>query len=777
MTAPYVKTLESDQSYRVSTQSGSYVAIVVPAKKGPTVPTLVSSDTEYLKLYTEDQKVAVGDSLAHFSALAVLEKSDSLWVQRAVKDSTLTGGLVLKAASGDPSPLKYGLEDPSAYLFNQSEEASKSNQLSKIAFTSQIEGVMSGKYFVMPGHKKYVWFYLAGSQYTIYIDAIDAADLKVEAEYPANHLNLPGFSTDTGSIPYIYFVVDGQGVDPEISMKGEKLELTSEDNATAVAEKIAQLLLDKFSDLFDVAELSENHFKVICKKDQDSLEFGFGDCGFNVWTTSDYRKASVDPKPVIPENMEGIKVDIDDWMDAEDFARRVHRKLNTTAVEFKCTIQGSDVFIENSVGGRVEAIQDGNTGLELETLKFGGSAAGTACALIYGANPGEWNNRVAVKVFNYADYPEKVVIPNAFKISVFKISNLNEELESFTCSLDPSALDDYGNSLYMPRVLEGSYYIRGLVNDAIDISECPASFDKAFALAGGSNGNSPIDDGDMVRALRVFANKDEIPVTLLIDGGWASPAYQTEMLKIAKERMDCFAIFSTPITAETSSNYKNEIVDYRKNQLNANSSYGAMITPHVKVFDYFNNRDVWASPDGYLAGALMDAERNFEIWYPVLGFRRGILDVLDTRQHFQTGDMNYLYENGVNPIRFISGEGVVIWGQKTLQKAPSALDRINVRMMLIKVEPAIEELLENYIGEFNIPQTRNEVKTIVEGYLRSMVARNAITDFKVICDTSNNTPEVIANNEMWLWTYVKPTMAAEYITNKMIITPQGITLS
>ena len=280
----------------------------------------------------------------------------------------------------------------------------------------------------------------------------------------------------------------------------------------------------------------------------------------------------------------------------------------------------------------------------------------------------------------------------------------------------------------------------------------------------------------MIRALKKFSNKDEIKVTLIIDGGWATPAYQTEMLKICKDRMDCFAIFSTPISAENSADYKNAIVNYRKNQLNANSSYGAIITPHVKVFDYFNNRDVWAAPDGQLAGALIDAERNYEIWYPVLGYRRGVLDVTDVRRTFEKGDLDYLYANGVNPIRKVSGKGIVIWGQKTLQSAPSALDRINVRMMLIKIEPAIEEFLDNYIGEFNTAQTRAEVTSIIEGYLRGIEARNGIRGFKVICDTTNNTPTVIENNQMEVWTYVKPPYATEYITNKIIITPESVSL-
>ena len=121
MVAPNVKTQEVDQSYRISSSTGSAVAIVVPAKKGPTVPTLMTSDSEYLRYYTANESVEVGDTLAHFSALAVLEKSDALWVQRAVPDDALYGGVVIKAVDGAPEQLKLGLLDPTAYLFKETE--------------------------------------------------------------------------------------------------------------------------------------------------------------------------------------------------------------------------------------------------------------------------------------------------------------------------------------------------------------------------------------------------------------------------------------------------------------------------------------------------------------------------------------------------------------------------------------------------------------------------------------------------------------------------------
>ena len=768
MSAPYVKTQELDQSYRVSSDTGSTVAIVVPAKKGPTVPTLMSSDTEYLRYYTENESVEVGDSLAHFSALAVLEKSDALWVQRAVPDDALYGGVVLKAVSGSPEQLNLGLLDPTAYLFRDT-VGQASAQKTEISFAASIDGSLGGKYFVLPGSKKYVWYKVAGDRQQATVLTTNAANLTVTSGI-AKYFILPGGKY------YAYFVVNSVGEDPELSdLTPIQIDLTGNETENQVARALNTAIAALSTNF--TSSYYTNTVVIECVNSESDLG-NAGTTDFIYITTQEASADSADPAPTTPAGMTGISVDINENETVAEVARKTFVRLNTNASEFTCKyVDNSAVLTITAVtAGPLTAITDGNTDFEFTTLQYGGASEGVPCALIYGANQGSWNNDIVIKVYNYADYPDIVGEKNAFVIKVFKSSNLNTEIESWLCSLDPAHLDGNGSSLYVETVLEGSYYIRAFVNDAVESNQLPASEAKGVALKGGSDG-SPVTDAHMIKALKKFANKDEIKITLLIDGGWATPAYQTEMIKLAKERMDCFAILSTPISAENSADYKNALVSYRKNQLNANTSYAAIITPHLKVFDYFNNRDIWAAPDGYLAGALIDAERNYEIWYPVLGYRRGILDVTDVRRTFESGDLDLLYDNGINPIRKVSGSGIVIWGQKTLQSQASALDRINVRMMLIKVEPAIEKYLENYIGEFNTSQTRAEVASIITDYLTDIQARNGCRGFKVVCDTTNNTASVIENNEMHVWTYIKPPYATEYITNKIIITPESVTLS
>lgn len=770
MGAPYAKTQEIDQSYRIAGSTGSAVAIVVPAKKGPLVPTLMGSDTEYLKYYTANESIEVGDTLAHFSSLAVLDKSDALWVQRAVPADALYGGVVVKAVNGQPEQLTLGLTDPTAYLFADT-AGNPTAQETEISFSASVEGSLGGKYFVLPGASKYVWYKVKGEQQQATIITTAANQLAVVDGADAKYVILPGRTH------YAYFEVGAKGNDPELDgLSAIKITLTGQESAKQVATAFYTAIA-AISENFSATAPTSNTVKVTnIKGAKDVGEAGTTD--FIYITNVEGSDDSVDPAPKTPSDMTGVEVNIDANESVADVAKKTASALSTGAsAEFKVVYTEGEakLKLQSKVVGTQKEVADGDSGFDFTTLQYGGTDGGVPCLLIYGANPGKWNDDIVVKIYTYAEHPDIVVEKNAFIIKVFKAANLNVELESHLCSLREGHIDGNGTPLYAPQVLESSYYIRALVNDAVANNQMPAADTKGVALKGGSDG-SIVTDADMIRALKKFSNKDKIKITLLIDGGWATPAYHTEMIKLAKSRQDCFAVLSTPDKAEKSADYKNALVNYRKNELNANTSYAALITPHVKVFDYFNNRDVWAAPDGQLAGALCAAERNFEIWYPVLGFKRGVLDVTDVRREFEKADLNLLYDNGINPIRKIEGKGIVIWGQKTLQAQPSALDRINVRMMLIKVEPAIEEYLENYIGEFNTAQTRADVKSIIEDYLRDIQARNGNRGFKIVCDTTNNTPQVINNNEMIVWTYIIPPYATEYITNKMIITPEGVSL-
>jgi phage tail sheath protein FI len=294
-------------------------------------------------------------------------------------------------------------------------------------------------------------------------------------------------------------------------------------------------------------------------------------------------------------------------------------------------------------------------------------------------------------------------------------------------------------------------------------------------LASGSNGD-PVTDGKMIQAAEVFQGVDTKPVTVLVDGGWTTPAYQKKLVEIAETRQDCVAILSMPYEADSSFDYVNAVVDYRQNQQLINSSYAALYSPHVRVYDKFNDRNIWISPDGYVAQSIANTAYNYELWFPVAGYNRGVISALDTRVRISSasGVADYLYDNGINPICFEKDKGIVIFGQKTLLAAPSDLDRLNARLCLIVIKPAIRDALKQFLFELNDEATRNRMLDVVASYMDGIKARRGVYDYYCVCDETNNLPTDIENNICRFDLFVKIVKSIEFIKFRTVVTPYGM---
>lgn len=309
-----------------------------------------------------------------------------------------------------------------------------------------------------------------------------------------------------------------------------------------------------------------------------------------------------------------------------------------------------------------------------------------------------------------------------------------------------------------------------IAGDAAMITKDDGSSPFGTYVGGGDDGIA-VTDSDMIRALDKFQG---LPITLLLDGGRATASYAKALISLAEKRMDCVAILSCPYAAEASANYLAEIAAYRQQVLNANTSFAALYSPHVKVTDKYNSRDIFVSPDGFVAAVISKTGANFELWYPPAGFRRGVLNVLDTLRRFSEAEMDFLYDIEVNPIWFAKGKGIVVWGQRTLSPTQSATRSLNVRLLLIVIEPAIKEALENYVFEFNTAETRNEIKTLIDDYMDNIKARKGVYDYYTVCDSSNNSSSDIENLTLNVWLFVKPTLDAEFIRFKTVVTRYGM---
>lgn len=387
--------------------------------------------------------------------------------------------------------------------------------------------------------------------------------------------------------------------------------------------------------------------------------------------------------------------------------------------------------------------------------------------LVTSKDPGAWGNSLQVATV------ASTVEPDSFQIDVYWNNVL---VESHLVSRVVGQKDGYDKSMYIEDVVSSSRYISVVDNVAEADDDVPGPI-AATALDGGTDGDAVVD-ADRVASIQMLQNTNALNVTLLLDGGNATAAYHNAMIAVAEARKDCIAILSVPYAAEAAADYLTDITTYRTTTLNANTSYAAMYSPHVLIYDKFNDRKIWVSPDGFVGAVISATASNFEIWYPPAGFRRGRLPTVeDVLVRYTDGEMDVLYDMQVNPIRFAPGRGILVWGQKTLLSRPSRLDRLNVRLLLIVIEPAIGESLEDYVFEFNDVANRSLVTNMINSYMDNIRGRNGVYDYYVVCSDENNSPEDIDSNRMNVWLFVKPTASAEYIRFRTIITPTGLDFS
>jgi len=423
--------------------------------------------------------------------------------------------------------------------------------------------------------------------------------------------------------------------------------------------------------------------------------------------------------------------------------------------------------------GGVKVIQDGGTGnteglaAGVSTPTFQVNSAEDVLFYVFGKDPGTWNNNLKVTIEN-VDSTELT-----FDIVVYEVDTdgNSTKVESWTVSRQEK-LDGFGRQLYLETRINGFSKYIVVADSSLANTLLPGEATTAVAMTGGTNGNA-ITSSEVVTGWDAFVNPDEVDVRILINAGEASVEVHSKMQSVAEARRDCVAVLDLPYSAISS---VTNMVDWRETVQNINSSYTALYGPWVKAYDSFNDKIVELPPSGYVASMFAFNDYISEPWFAPAGFNRGILSVLGFTSIFSQGERDTLYSNQINPLQTFRGEGNVIWGQKTQQVKASALDRVNVRRSLIVIEKAMSIQLRSYAFEPNNETTRFRVTATLEEYLDRLSARGAFQTelgdkgYRVVCDTTNNTPGVIDANELHVDVYIKPVRAAEYIQLQTIIT-------
>jgi len=283
-------------------------------------------------------------------------------------------------------------------------------------------------------------------------------------------------------------------------------------------------------------------------------------------------------------------------------------------------------------------------------------------------------------------------------------------------------------------------------------------------------------DGEIQTAYDLFANKEEIDISLVLTGNANTNTQQYVIDNIANARKDCVAFISPPITAVDDINTTPTAgITTWLSSLARSSSYVVADSGYKYMYDKYNNVYRYIPLNGDVAGLCVNTDTVRDPWYSPAGFNRGqIKNAIKLAFNPNKTQRDVLYAAGVNPVVSFPGQGIVLFGDKTLQNKPSAFDRINVRRLFIVLEKAISQAAQFSLFEFNDEFTRAQFVALVTPFLRDVQGRRGIYDFRVVCDTTNNTPQVIDSNQFVGDIYIKPARSINFIQLNFVAVGTGV---
>ena len=354
------------------------------------------------------------------------------------------------------------------------------------------------------------------------------------------------------------------------------------------------------------------------------------------------------------------------------------------------------------------------------------------------------------------------------------------------------SIDSSGNSnYYKNKIYNNSEYIYAIdpVDAAITAntwgsSAANTSFAQpvtmpangTFALAG-ATGNAP-SEAEIATALALFNNKQTSAISLLMTGSM-SVTNQQNAIDLAIARADCIAFVSPPsanVVNKPGSEATNIIA--WNTSLGRSTSYAFADSGWKYMFDKYNNTYRWIPLNGDMAGLCAYTDGVRDPWWSPAGFNRGNLkNVVKLAWNPSQANRDTLYSAGINPVVSFPGQGIVLFGDKTLQAKPSAFDRINVRRLFIVLETSISKAAQYSLFEFNDAFTQAQFVSLVTPFLRQIQGRRGITDFKVVCDDTNNTPQVVDANQFVGSIFIKPARSINFIQLNFVAVGTGVSFS
>ena len=313
----------------------------------------------------------------------------------------------------------------------------------------------------------------------------------------------------------------------------------------------------------------------------------------------------------------------------------------------------------------------------------------------------------------------------------------------------------------------------GSIANSITFTSDQTTGESTVSLSGGVTGSPAA--GDLQSAFLLFANDELVDVNLIFVGDASATVGDYVIDNVAEIRKDCM-VFVSPAAASVVNNVGSEataivaeISSYTR------SSYAVFDSGYKYMYNRYYDQYVWVPCNGDVAGLCAATDNVADPWFSPAGFNRGaIKNAVKLSYSPNKSDRDTLYKAGVNPIVGFPGSGIVLFGDKTLLEKPSAFDRINVRRLFIVLEKAIATSAKFQLFEFNDAFTRAQFKNLVEPFLRDVQGRRGIYDFRVVCDETNNTTQVVDSNQFVADIFIQPAKSINFIQLNFIATRTGI---
>ena len=357
---------------------------------------------------------------------------------------------------------------------------------------------------------------------------------------------------------------------------------------------------------------------------------------------------------------------------------------------------------------------------------------------------------------------------------------INEQSSYIFTGAHPSTLLSAGGG--------SSYYAWGIASTELESGDIfNLSLVSTSSLTGGDD-DYAYDADEIGTAYDNFLDTEETTIDFVLMGGSMSIEASTKqkagkVISIAASRKDCVAFVSPHRGNQVGSNGALSTSQQKINTINffnglTSTSYAVFDSGYKYFYDRFNDKYRYVPCNGDIAGLCVATSATLDDWYSPAGLNRGSLrNAVKLAYNPNKADRDELYQSRINPVVSFPGSGVTLFGDKTALASPSAFDRINVRRLFLNIEKRMEVLAKQVLFEQNDDTTRASFASAATSYLAEIQARRGVTDFLVVCDDSNNTPDVIDRNEFVAELYIKPTRSINYVTVTFTATKSGVSFA